>query len=487
MTSDNHGLRFYCPRKFPSIKIIIVAAIFACVFLTAANGAPEAKQISIYSNIANYSLPVVDENGHEYVGIFEVLEPLGNVTERVNSDHWTLRYNDINCDFKPGDPNAQINGSAVPLGYGFVLRNGRGLVPVHSLSALLPKLLGGPVNLNEATRRLFIGDAGIHFTAQIKSNTPSSLVMDFSSRVNPTIATEPGKITLVFMHEPLMPPGAPVLTFANKDIPSLTYAENNGAAQITVSATVPLFASFSNNGKTITVQAAPQSLPAPTAAAINKNPSVTGTSSTTQLSGIPFRYFAIIDAAHGGQDNGASLGVQLNEKDITLALARRLRDELEVRGVTVMLLRNDDTTLTTDQRAAIANQQHEAIYICLHVTSQGQGVRLYTALIPAGDNNHGPFLGWQTAQSPFLSSSQNAAAIIGSELQKTHITAKQLMAPLRPLNSIISAAIAIEVSPPSSDASSVNSPSYQQYIASALASGIADLRNNPANTQGRSQ
>lgn len=457
----------------PLRQVTWLAAAFTVVLVLNAAGAPQEKQLSIYSNAANFSLPVAEENGNDYVGIFEVLEPLGKVSVKTSGERWTLRYNDVECEFRQGDEVARLRNLDIHLGAAFVLRHGRGLVPVNSLSSLLPKLLGGPVNLNPQTRRLFIGNAGVHFTAQIKNTTPTTLVMDFGSRVNPAISTEPGKLTLTFTHEALMPPGSPMLTFTSKEITAASFSEKNGVAEITIAGTVPLFASFSNNGKTITVQPAPQQNAATTVPSSGQHAASVGTLPST---GMAFpHYFAIVDAAHGGDESGAQLSDQLMEKDVTLAIARRLRDELEVRGVSSMLLRDADTTMTTDQRAQIANQQHAAIYICIHVSTQGTGVRTYTALMPTGNNSHGPFLDWQTAQAPFLSSSQNASAVLGSELQKSHIPSRQLMAPQRPLNSIATTAVAIEVAPPDGKPVSVTSPAYQQFVASSVAAGIADL------------
>jgi N-acetylmuramoyl-L-alanine amidase len=445
-----------------------VSVFSLVILLTAAR--PEEKQLSVYSNATNYSLPVPQINGTDYVGIFEVLEPLGKVSANQNNGLWTLHYNNLVCDFKPGSNIARLQEADIPLGQAFVLQNGRGLVPARALAILLPKLLGGPVTLNEASRRLLIGGTGIHFTAQVKN---TGLVMDFSSPVNPSISTAPGKLVLLFTHDALMPPSIPVLTFANKNIPSANFSENNGVSEITISATVPLFASFSNGGKTITIQPAPQQI----AEKSGNNQTMSGNSGATMAisNGMPPRYFAIIDAAHGGNESGATLGPQLAEKDVTLSIARQIRDELNVLGVPVLLLRDDDTALTTDQRASLANQQHVAIYICIHASTQGQGVRLYTALIPAESGNHGPFLDWRAAQQPFLSSSQNAATVLSAELQRSHIPTRQLVAPLPPLNSIVSAAVGIEVAPPH-NSGALTSPVYQQSIASSIASGIADLR-----------
>jgi N-acetylmuramoyl-L-alanine amidase len=62
------------------------------------------------------------------------------------------------------------------------------------------------------------------------------------------------------------------------------------------------------------------------------------------------------------------------------------------------------------------------------------------------------------------------------ELRKQQVSVRILTAPLRPLNNIVTAALAVEVAPPASDLSQLTSPDYQQVIASAVANGIAAIR-----------
>jgi N-acetylmuramoyl-L-alanine amidase len=188
------------------------------------------------------------------------------------------------------------------------------------------------------------------------------------------------------------------------------------------------------------------------------------------------KYFAVVDASHGGDDRGATLSDQLAEKDITLEFARQLRQQLENRGVTTLLLRDVDFNLTLDQRASQTNSIHPAIYICVHAASQGTGVRLYTALIPAGGESHGPFVSWETAQAASVSLSQAAAASMTVELRSKEISVRTLAAPLRPLNSITTAAVALEIASPTGKVSDLSSPDYQQLVASTLAAGIVDAR-----------
>jgi N-acetylmuramoyl-L-alanine amidase len=470
-----------CSSSYSSLAKLAVnlSAVFALVLLISADVPLEERQISVYSNIANYSLPVTVENAHDYVGIFELLEPLGKVSLKTSGTQWNLHYNDLECDFQPGSDIARLQDQPVPLGMSFVLRNGRGLVPLSSLTTLLPKLLGGPVNFHQAGRRLFIGDAGVHFTAQIRNTPPDALEINFTARVNPAISTEPGKLMLVFVHDPVLPPGTPVLTFSSRAIISASFSEENGSAEITIAASVPLFASFSNNGKTITVQPAPQQ-PPPVQSALKTAPSQQTLQPTAPASHPAYsRYYIVVDAAHGGAESGATLGNQLAEKDVTLAFARRLRDELEVRNVPVMLLRDSDAALTTDQRASTSNQLHPAIYLCIHASTDGRGVRLYTALVPSGVANRGPFLDWRMAQAPFLSSSQSAANTIAMELEKSHIPVRALSAPLRPLNSIAAAAVAVEIAPPAAGPSDLTATAYVEFVANSIAAGIQDLYQLP--------
>ena len=183
-----------------------------------------------------------------------------------------------------------------------------------------------------------------------------------------------------------------------------------------------------------------------------------------------------MDASHGGDDHGETLSSTLLEKDVTVAMARSLRQELESRGITTLVLRDSDANLAVDQRAVFANADHAAIYIAVHASSSGHGVRVYTALLPFGEDDRGPFRSWATAQHDILPISQSTASSVASELQKRQIPVRALAAPLRPLNNVTRPAIAIEVAPQGSDVSQLTAPDYQQLVTSAVATAIAASR-----------
>ena len=481
-----------------SRRIAAVFLIFLATLLLQA--VPPEKHLSIYSTAANYSLSIVQRQGHDYIGLLELLDPLGTVTvPKTDPPRWRLHYNNVLGEFTAGKSRARIQGRDTDLSGKFLMENGRGLVPLASLSSLLPRFLGGPATLHQESGRLFIGSIATHFTASVSPEDPSRLIFHFTAAVNPSVTTEPGKLHMTFSRDPVTAPASPTLTFGSKIIPSANYSENNGAAEITVSTTVPLLASFSPDGRTITLAPTKSQLAATTtgttapgvttnaananiATATGSPSSPTQTSSTLQPpattpSSAPRRYFAIVDASHGGYDRGEALSTTLAEKDVTVAFARRLRQELESRGIPTLVLRDSDATVSLDDRAFYANTTHAAVYVALHAASNGHGVRLYTALLPyTGEDDRGPFRSWTTAQQSSIPLSQAAAASVAAELKKQQVAVRTLAAPLRPLNNIATAAIAVEVAPPTSDASQLTSPDYQQLIASAVANGIAAIR-----------
>jgi N-acetylmuramoyl-L-alanine amidase len=77
-------------------------------------------------------------------------------------------------------------------------------------------------------------------------------------------------------------------------------------------------------------------------------------------------HVVVIDPGHGGADAGVTVGDAV-EKDLTLALARQLRFELERRlAVRVVLTRDRDVALSIEQRAQAANKARADLVLSLH-------------------------------------------------------------------------------------------------------------------------
>lgn len=90
--------------------------------------------------------------------------------------------------------------------------------------------------------------------------------------------------------------------------------------------------------------------------------------------------FVVIDAGHGGNDPGKISAGGIKEKDVNLAIAIKLKGELEKRGVKVVLTRGSDVCLakpgatnkkTADmhERVDIINESGCSLLISIHQNS----------------------------------------------------------------------------------------------------------------------
>ena len=99
----------------------------------------------------------------------------------------------------------------------------------------------------------------------------------------------------------------------------------------------------------------------------------------------------VIDPGHGGEQVGAMGPGGTMEKDVVLAIARRLRDELvNTLGVRVFLTRDRDVELDLDDRTAIANNYKADLFISIHangVRARGaKGSEVYFLSYQASDD-----------------------------------------------------------------------------------------------------
>lgn len=103
------------------------------------------------------------------------------------------------------------------------------------------------------------------------------------------------------------------------------------------------------------------------------------------------RPLLVIDPGHGGRDPGATGATgRAREKELTLLLATELRDRLASRGrVRIALTRDGDTTLTLEDRAAIARRLGADLFLSIHadsaVSASARGATAYSLSEVASD------------------------------------------------------------------------------------------------------
>lgn len=85
-----------------------------------------------------------------------------------------------------------------------------------------------------------------------------------------------------------------------------------------------------------------------------------------------------LDAGHGGVDPGSSVGNR-DEKDDTLKLTLKVKEDLEDLNFKVVLSREDDTYVNRVERAKMANKSNAAYFISIHRNKavEGNGIEIY--------------------------------------------------------------------------------------------------------------
>ena len=88
------------------------------------------------------------------------------------------------------------------------------------------------------------------------------------------------------------------------------------------------------------------------------------------------RKLVVIDAGHGGPDNGMRGPIGTNatwfvEKDVTLSVAKKLETVLRARGYDVLMTRTTDTLIALYDRGRIANANHGDVFVSIHCNAPG--------------------------------------------------------------------------------------------------------------------
>ena len=212
-----------------------------------------------------------------------------------------------------------------------------------------------------------------------------------------------------------------------------------------------------------------------------------------------------IDPGHGGADAGTRGPEGTLEKDVTLGIARRLQAAVQRRlGLRVVLTRSGDTTVSLDERAAIANNNRADLFISLHAnasmreTASGAEVFYLSPTeydqepgdVRTGGGERIPVVGggtrildivrWERAQLRFVDRSARWAQTVAEELRdRLPMSPRGVQqAPLRVLVGANMPAALVEIgfiSNPDQEVQLV-SPAFQDAVVEGLLRSIVRFR-----------
>jgi len=100
----------------------------------------------------------------------------------------------------------------------------------------------------------------------------------------------------------------------------------------------------------------------------------------------------VLDPGHGGKDLGAVSPRKVYEKLLVMDVAKRVRNQLQARGLTVHLTRDGDTTLSRSERAKKAAKWNADVFVSLHADSAGRdakGAGTFILALPGCYSTHG--------------------------------------------------------------------------------------------------
>jgi N-acetylmuramoyl-L-alanine amidase len=487
---------------------ILAASLFYLQPLSAAD-----TDFPIYFESSTLALKSQTIDKTTYLPLVDIVRHMGLAyTDATAALTFTIQGQNSRLILTPGSAFISLNERAVLLQNPIRRESGQWLVPLDFLSQGLSRISGIEFRYRPGDPRMFAGNV-----------TPAELVMNAQSlgattrltlRTGTPVEVElqrdaaQHRVVLLLKGKPI-DPGLERLNYKDRLVSSIAFEDADGVARIVIGTTdevrdVRITAAEENRvyfadfiRETVT-EAAPAATTAPATAGVAK-PDVLPVNTSVRV--------IVIDPGHGGSDNGAANTATL-EKDLTLALARRLRTALQSRlGTSVALTRDSDVLLTSEARAQIANNNQAGLFVSLHVgyspNKADPGSSIY---IMKPDFAAGPpplpgaaptttgarlFLPWYMAYR----TNQQASQILATQLQQDlNQTLPGWKFPLRSgpigvLASVTMPAVAIELGNLNNDVSAQTlvDPVFQMKVAATMAAAIEKFTETRGGTGGRGQ
>ena len=260
-----------------------------------------------------------------------------------------------------------IDGSDTQLEHPVLREDGRWFVPVEFLTNGLGAITGMQFRHTTGAPRILVGDVTATELDLNAVQTANATRLTIRSGVGVNLRVqqirEENRVILAFNRAP-MNPAEESLDYRDALIRSIKFDDTDGRSKIVIETTpqvVNVRLVPTDENRTFFVEFIPESAPAETVRAVSPPPE-----EDSRTSGGNIRVI-VIDPGHGGLDSGTDAHGTL-EKDLTLTLARLLRQRLQTQLLTtVVLTRDADRELGGETRSAIANNNKADLLISLHV------------------------------------------------------------------------------------------------------------------------
>jgi len=521
-------------RSWGTVRVVTLLVIVLVLLLPAPPRAQDAGQgtpLTLVTSEGRQPLPTTSVNGRDLVALEDVQRLFGvTVREDARAGAITVSYQGRNIVASADRPMASVDGRIVTLPSPVVRDGGRWLVPVEFISGALASIYDRRIDFRRASRLLLVGNVSMpRVAARIDdSGLPTRATIDITPTADVTVTREPGRLLLQIdateLDSALPPDGAGLIdAIALGNRPNVIVVAVSPAAEGRATITtvnggttrvlIDVAAAATSTagpppGPTVPPRPAPAPpvpQPSPLAGLATRNPVLSPPAAGLGATASRAWQTIAIDAGHGGYDRGVQGENGLEEGQVTLDIARRLKALVETRlGLRVLLTRDTDLSLTPDERAAVANNGRASMLLSLHLngsTSRGQaGAEIYhlrldreseqvarTSLagvvsLPtfAGGLRTIDLIPWELAQARHLDESSILAGVLREELEQrvpmSRLPLRQ--APMRLLSSANMPAALVEMAyltNPGQEAQ-LRSDEFKETMALALFDAVVRFR-----------
>ncbi len=195
------------------------------------------------------------------------------------------------------------------------------------------------------------------------------------------------------------------------------------------------------------------------------------------------RYLVVLDPGHGGIDKGVRISGDVNESDITYAVAQFIREDLEKAGIAVKLTRTGDGA-SIAERIKAANAGATDLFLSIHVNAGfdkgASGYELYFPGFssPPGSENDSKDIVKDMVKTQNLNESVRLARIVQKNLEPVLPRKDRGLreAPIRIQAGIPALSIEIGFATNPTEKKEITSRDLQKKLASALARSIQEFK-----------
>jgi N-acetylmuramoyl-L-alanine amidase len=363
--------RVVFPRRFCSAAAMVLLALLHSAS-AAQPPAGAAPPYTVVSREGRRPLAARTISGQEMFALDD-LARLFNVVVREDpaAGGLTVSAGTETIALSPGQSLVSLNGRLISLPAAPVREGRTWYVPVDFVSRALGPALGGRVDLRKPSRLIIAGDLRApRIVGRMEAlGSLARLTFDIAPATPHTVVQEGTRLTVRFEAD-MLDAALPATT--SPDLVA-NVRPGDGAASIAIDLG-PRFTTFRTTDTPgdrgtarLVIDVIAQTTdaqPAPPPPPVAEGPPLIDLAPSGGLRAI------VIDAGHGGDENGAKGPNGALEKQITLSVARRLKASLEGRlGLRVILTRDSDTTVALDERAAIANNNKADLFVSLHANA----------------------------------------------------------------------------------------------------------------------